>query len=188
MGTFAFWIIALSLGSLSMLVTGIFFHQVSILDEQGLSAPQAASVFSISAATMVAFMPVLGRALDRFRTQHMFSAALLVMTCALGMLSLVQGMASAVIYAVVFGLCNAALHTNNAFMWPRFFGRRHLGSIQGAGTTVNVVGASLGPLPLGFAFDRTGSYAGVLLALAVLPLLLAVAVQFIRAPRIPEED
>ena len=70
----------------------------------------------------------------------------------------------------------------HAFLWPRFFGRRHLGSIQGAGTTINVVGASLGPLPLGIAYDLQGSYATALLLLAILPLGCAVAVLFIREP------
>jgi MFS family permease len=165
-----------------MLVTGMFFHQVSILDVQGLDPQTAASVFSVSALGMVAFMPVLGRLLDRFRTQWLFSLTMLVMAVALAVLSTVSGVVTAMAYAVVFGLTNAALHTHNAFVWPRFFGRRHLGSIQGAGTTINVVGASLGPLPLGIAYDLQGSYTTALLLLAILPLGCAVAVLFIREP------
>jgi len=188
MRTPAFWIIALALGSLSMLVTGMFFHQVSILDVQGLDPQTAASVFSISALGMVAFMPVFGRLLDRFRTQVLFSLTLAIMASALVMLSLVHGVVSAMIYAVVFGLTNAALHTHNAFVWPRFFGRRHLGSIQGAGTTINVVGASLGPLPLGIAYDLQGHYTTALLLLTAIPVACAVAVLFIRDPALGEAD
>ncbi len=184
MRTSAFWLIAAALGSLSMLVTGMFFHQVSILDVQGVDARTAANVFSISALTMVTFMPVFGRLLDRYRTQYLFSAAMVLMCLSLIGLAFVSGTASAVVYAVLFGLSNAALHTNIAYMWPRFFGRRHLGSIQGAGTTINVIGASIGPVPLGIAFDATGSYQSMLFALAALPLVLAVAVLFIRAPTI----
>lgn len=182
MGTGAFWIIAAALSGLSMLVTGMFFHQVSILDTQGLDPQTAANVFSLSAFSMVAFMPVFGRLLDRYRTQYLFAATLLIMAGAIALLSTVQGVVTAMLYAVIFGLTNAALHTHNAYLWPRFFGRRHLGSIQGAGTTINVVGASLGPLPLGIAFDLTGSYTAALLALPALPLACAVAVLFIREP------
>ncbi len=188
MGTGAFWTIAAALGSLSMLVTGMFFHQVSILDTQGLDPQTAASVFSLSAISMVACMPVFGRALDRFRTQYLFASTLVIMAAALVILSAVSGVTSAVVYAVVFGLTNAALHTHNAFLWPRFFGRRHLGSIQGAGTTINVVGASLGPLPLGIAYDLNGSYTAALLLLTALPLVLAVAVAFIREPDLSDPD
>ena len=188
MRTSAFWIIALALGSLSMLVTGMFFHQVSILDVQGLDPQTAASVFSISALGMVAFMPVFGRLLDRFRTQYLFSTALLIMATALALLSTVHGVVTAMVYAVVFGLTNAALHTHNAFVWPRFFGRRHLGSIQGAGTTINVVGASLGPLPLGIAYDLQGRYTTALLLLTAIPIALAAAVLFIREPELREAE
>jgi cyanate permease len=48
---------------------------------------------------------------------------------------------------------------------------------------VGVVGASVGPLPLGIAFDLTGSYAETVLVLAVLPLICAVPVLFLRTPR-----
>jgi len=104
------------------------------------------------------------------------------MASALAVLSTVHGVATAMAYAVIFGITNAALHTHNAFVWPRFFGRRHLGSIQGAGTTTNVVGASLGPLPLGIAYDLNGSYTTALLMLTAVPIVCAVAVLFIREP------
>ncbi|MFT5175623.1 MAG: MFS family permease, partial [Gammaproteobacteria bacterium] len=91
MRTSAFWIIALGLSSLSMLVTGMFFHQVSILDVQGLSAQQAATVFTVTAVTMVTFMPVFGRLLDRYRTQYLFSATLVLMAGSLAAMSQVQG-------------------------------------------------------------------------------------------------
>ena len=182
MRTSAFWIIALALSSLSMLVTGIFFHQVSILDAQGLTAPQAASVFTVTALTMVIFMPVFGRLLDRYRTQSLFSATLVLMACSLAAMSQVQGVATALMFGALFGLTSAAQHTHMAFVWPRFFGRAHLGSIQGCATTINVVGASIGPLPLGMAYDSVGSYSAALLALAIIPVGCAIAVLFIRAP------
>jgi nitrate/nitrite transporter NarK len=69
-------------------------------------------------------------------------------------------------------------------MWPRYFGRRHLGSIQGAAQTIGVVGASVGPLPLGFAFDYFASYTGTLYLLAVLPVVCASMLAFLKAPNL----
>ena len=48
---------------------------------------------------------------------------------------------------------------------------------------IGVVGASLGPLPLGLAEDLTGGYGTTLLALTALPLALAVLALFLREPR-----
>ena len=69
------------------------------------------------------------------------------------------------------------------YMWPRFFGRRHLGQIQGTGQMIIVIGASLGPLPLGLALDYWGGYDLVLRLLAGLSLACAVAIPFIKPPR-----
>lgn len=74
------------------------------------------------------------------------------------------------------------------FMWATYFGRRHLGSIQGAGQMIGVIGASLGPLPLGFAFDAFGDYDGALQLLALIPLGCAVLALFLVAPDLPAAD
>jgi MFS family permease len=182
MRTPAFWIIALSLATFSMLVTGLFFHQVSIFQSAGLSPQMAAWVFPISAVAMVLAMPVFGRLLDRLPTRPMFAGAMLTMTAAMLALVLVDDAATAALYGVVFGINNAAVHTHMAYVWPRFFGRRYLGSIQGTAQTIGVVGASLGPLPLGAAFDLYGTYTGALLALAGLPVLCSSAILLMRAP------
>jgi nitrate/nitrite transporter NarK len=67
------------------------------------------------------------------------------------------------------------------YIWPRYFGRLHLGSIQGMGQMIGVVGASLGPLPVGLAFDLLGSPTLTLRLLAVFPIAAAIiAVLFLR--------
>ncbi|HSA79402.1 MAG TPA: MFS transporter, partial [Geminicoccaceae bacterium] len=183
----AFWIIALSFATFSMLVTGLFFHQVAIYGNRGIS-PQAASwLFSISALTMVLAMPVFGRLLDRLPTKPMFAGALLTMTVAMLALVLVRDVATAIAYAIVFGLNNAAMHTHISYLWPHYFGRRFLGSIQGSAQTIAVVGASIGPIPLGAAYDLFGSYQGALLLLSVLPVLCAVAVLLMQPPRLEHD-
>jgi MFS family permease len=178
----SFWIIALGLSSLSMLVTGMFFHQVSVFSLQGIGAQTAARAFSISAVVMVITMPVFGYLLDRLPTRPMFASALLIMSAALLMLAYVTDVTSMILYSVVFGLANAGLQSHYSFMWPRYFGRRHLGSIQGAAQMIGVVGASVGPLPLGIAFDLLGSYTGALYLLAVLPVVCAIMLLFLRPP------
>jgi MFS family permease len=167
-----------------MLVTGLFFHQVSIFQSAGLSPQMASWVFPISAITMVMAMPVFGRLLDRVPTKPMFACAMLTMTAAMLALVLVHDAATAVLYGIVFGINNAAVHTHMSYVWPRFFGRRYLGSIQGTAQTIMVVGASIGPLPLGAAFDLYGDYSGALITLAGLPVLCSVAILLMRPPRL----
>lgn len=182
----AFWIIAMTLATFSAVVTGLFFHQVSIFESAGLSPQVAAWTFSVSAIVMVLTMPILGHMLDRLPTRPMFAAATLTMTLVLLCLVFVRDIPSAIVYSVAFGINNAAIHTHMSFLWPRFFGRRYLGSIQGTATTIGVIGASIGPLPLGIAFDMFGSYTGALIVLAILPVLCATAVLFMEPPRLED--
>jgi len=182
----AFWIIAMTLATFSAVVTGLFFHQVSIFESAGLSPQVAAWTFSVSAIVMVLTMPILGHMLDRLPTRPMFAAATLTMTLVLLCLVFVRDIPSAIVYSVAFGINNAAIHTHMSFLWPRFFGRRYLGSIQGTATTIGVIGASIGPLPLGIAFDMFGSYTGALITLAILPVLCATAVLLMEPPRLED--
>ena len=184
--TGAFWIILASNCSLSALVTAMFFHQVSVFEAQGLDAAIAASMFSISAAIMVVTTPLVGMLLDRFPTKPLYACALLSMSAALVAMSFVVDLSSAIAYGVVFGLANAAMHAHFTFVWPRFFGRRHLGSIQGVAQMGAVIGASVGPIPLGLGYDYLGGYGSTLLALAAIPVMCAVAVAFMRTPRLVE--
>jgi len=182
----AFWIIAASFATFSMLVTGLFFHQVALFNDRGISAQAAAQLFPISAVTMVVAMPLFGRLLDRLPTRPLFAFAMLTMTVAMLALVMVDDIPSAIVYSVAFGINNAAIHAHLSYLWPHYFGRRYLGSIQGTAQTIGVVGASVGPIPLGAAFDLFGSYQGALLLLAVLPVLCALAILLMRPPRLED--
>ncbi len=177
-----FYIITASLFALSMLVTALHVENKGILMKHGLSAQDATSMFTITGITAAITMPIIGRMLDRFRTEWMLAGGLLVMAASLVSVTLVGSMTGAVIYAVIFGLNNAATMNYVAFLWPRYFGRKHLGSIQGTGQMIVIVGASLGPLPLAMALDTSGTYDWTLRSLALLPILLAVVALFLRAP------
>jgi MFS family permease len=165
------------------LVTTLHFSQVSILTAQGVSAAIAARVFPVSALTMVVAMPLVGRLFDRFRTRFVFAAGLCVLAASLAGITMVQGLASALLYSAFFGLTNAFSMTMFGYLMPRYFGRKHLGSLQGTGQMVAVVGASLGPVPVGLAFDHLGSPALTLQLLAIYPIACALAaIVFLRTP------
>ena len=178
----AFYIIAAGLFSLSMLVTSLHVENKGILMRHGLDAQTAANMFAVTGLVAAVTMPLVGWMLDRVATRAMFIGGLLVMVATLWSVTFVTELAGAVGYAILFGLNNAITMTYFSFMWPRYFGLRHLGAIQGTGTMIAVVGASLGPLPLGIAVDLLGDYDSVLRLLALFPAACALLVLFLRAP------
>lgn len=182
MRTRSYWIVAACLFTKSMMMTTLFFYQVSIFEAQGLDARMATRIFPLSAIIMVLATPLYGRMLDRFPTRYMVALALASVTLSLLCATQIGGPVSASVYAVVFGLSGAASMTLLGYLWPRYFGRRHLGSIQGTGQTISVVAASLGPLPLAVALDHFSDFRVMLLLLAIQPALCAVAALFLKTP------
>ena len=65
-------------------------------------------------------------------------------------------------------------------VWPRLFGRRHLGRIQGAAQALTVVASAIGPLLLAWCVAWTGSYAVMFRLLA--GVIAAVAAAALVAP------
>lgn len=178
-----FYLLVAGWFAMSMLVTTLHFYQVSILAAQGVAAEIAARVFPVSALVLAAAMPFVGRLFDRMRTRYAFALGLAIQAAALFGVTLVADLASAIAYAALFGLNNAFSLTMFGYLMPRYFGRKHVGSLQGTGQMVAVVGASLGPLPVGFAFDYLDSPTLVLRLLALYPLACAVAAAlFLRTP------
>ena len=97
-------------------------------------------------------------------------------------MTFVEGVYSGVMYAAVFGINNGVTMTYFSFFWPKFFGRKHLGSIQGTASMIMVVGASIGPIPLAIAADFTGDYDLTLRFLALLPATFSIVALFLKHP------
>ncbi len=188
MRTPAFWIIAAGLFTPAMLITSLFFFQVSIFEQHGLGRSLATSMFGVSALSMAVSMPAIGWALDHTNPKYVFSASLTLLAISLVSITFVENTVTAIGYAVIFGINTAANMTFFGYMWARYFGRKFLGSIQGAGQTIGVVGASIGPIPLALAFDSFGAYDGALHILAIIPLTCSVLALFLVAPKLPDPN
>lgn len=71
---------------------------------------------------------------------------------------------------------------------PSFYGRQHMGRIQGVQSSLTMAGTALGPLLLGLGHDYWGAYEPVLMRLAILPAVLSVLVFcFLKKPQHPAD-
>ncbi|MFM8533512.1 MAG: MFS transporter, partial [Acidimicrobiia bacterium] len=67
-------------------------------------------------------------------------------------------------------------------VWPRIYGRAHLGRIQGAAQAMTVLASAVGPLLLAWCVEWTGSYAAMFNILAASIGTLAFAAMFTPLP------
>jgi MFS family permease len=67
-------------------------------------------------------------------------------------------------------------------VWPRVFGRRDLGTIQGTAQALTVLASALGPLLLAWCVDWTGSYQSIFFLLSTVIGVVAAAALLVRLP------
>ena len=178
----SFYILSAMWFGMAMLVTTLHFYQVTILTSQGISTDFAASLFTVSAIAMILFMPVVGKLFDNIPTNYVLTIGLIINCISLLSITYANNEYYAFVYAVFFGINNAVSMTMFGYIWPRYFGRKHLGSIQGTGQMIGVIGASLGPLPVGFAIDYIGDSLVTIRYLALYPLMISFLTIFFLKP------
>jgi MFS family permease len=178
----SFYILSAMWFGMAMLVTTLHFYQVTILTSQGISTDFAANLFTVSAIAMVLFMPVVGKLFDNIPTNFVLTIGLIINCISLLSITYANNEYYAFFYAIFFGINNAISMTMFGYIWPRYFGRKHLGSIQGTGQMIGVIGASLGPLPVGFAIDYIGDSLVTIRYLALYPLIISFLTIFFLKP------
>ena len=178
----SFYILSAMWFGMAMLVTTLHFYQVTILTSQGISTDFAANLFTVSAIAMVLFMPVVGKLFDNIPTNFVLTIGLIINCISLLSITYANNVYYAFFYAIFFGINNAISMTMFGYIWPRYFGRKHLGSIQGTGQMIGVIGASLGPLPVGFAIDYLGYSLVTIRYLALYPLIISFLTIFFLKP------
>ena len=150
----SFYILSFSFFSISTLVTALHFFQVTILSQYfNMPSSTAAALFIPTMIAMIIFIPIAGKILDKFQTHNIIGLALLVTTASLMSITFATNTTYALIYSIIFGINNAFNLSLFGYIWPRYFGRLHVGSIQGTGQMVLVVGASIGAMPFAVAMD-----------------------------------
>ena len=170
----SFYILSFSFFSISTLVTALHFFQVTILNQYfNLPSHEAAALFIPTMITMIIFIPLAGKFLDQYETHNVIGISLLVTTASLISISFASNITFAIIYSIIFGINNAFNLALFGYIWPRYFGRLHVGSIQGTGQMVLVVGASIGAMPFALAMDFGYDLLFTIRASALYPLLSA---------------
>lgn len=179
----AFWIVTLGIGNQAMVGTGITFHIVDLGAEAGLSEAAAVAIFVPIAIASASLGFLAGAAIDRYPIPR------LIMVMMVGQLIMFAGTAHlgdpVLRWVAIFGwgLASSFYGPLTVAALPAFFGRTHLGAIQGVLMMCLVIASALGPTALALAKDVMGSYGPGLYALMVLPACVFLYAPFVRTPK-----
>ncbi len=182
--TLPFWLMAVGLAMNAFIGTGTAFHIVSVGADMGdLPRGDALRLLLFVGIFNVVTSLTLGFIADRIRLRYLL---FFMMACqTLSLFGLLHFRHDLGFWAFAFG-SGCAWGTFGILInvpWPRFFGRKHLGSINGIVTGIVVVFSALGPYAFGLSFEITGSYRATVIGCLGLTPVLALFGLLARNPR-----
>src|SRR4051812_13667903 len=171
-----FWLLIAVFVLLAASVHACVIHMPQLFADRGATAENAALASSVVGLALLVGRIGCGYFLDRY-----FGGSIALVIClgaALGIALLGIGGAGRVALAGAFlvGLGMGAEVDVIAFLMSRYFGVQSLGATVGFAFAAFVIAGGLGPLLMGVAFDRTGSYRVPLAAFGVAAIAAAVLV------------
>jgi MFS family permease len=171
----AFWIFAVGTALYGLVASGIGLFNESILAERGFGADVYYQTLVLTALTALAGNFAGGWLARSVSLARLMAVSLLVLAGGLIALPHVMTLAQVMAWATAMGLGGGLVMVLFFTVWPRVFGRRHLGRIQGTAQALTVVASAIGPLLLAWCVEWTGSYATMFRVLAGLIGLVALS-------------
>jgi MFS family permease len=169
----AFWVFAVGAALYGLVASGIGLFNESILAERGFSADTYYQTLVVTALTALAGNFFGGWLARRMHLSTLLAISLFVLAAGLAALPHVRTIAQVMAWATAMGLGGGLVMVLFFSVWPRVYGRRHLGRIQGAAQALTVIASAVGPLLLAWCVEATGSYAAMFNILAVVIALTA---------------
>ena len=182
MSTGAFWVFAIGTAFYGLVASGIGLFNESILAERGFGPSVYYQTLVVTAMTALAGNFAGGWLSTRLGLTHLLAAALFVLAIGLVALPHVSTLGHVMAWATAMGLGGGLVMVLFFSVWPRVFGRRHLGRIQGAAQGLTVLASAVGPLLLAWCVDVTGSYAAMFRLLSFAIAATAVAALVVSLP------
>jgi MFS family permease len=178
---YEFWVIAGVGAAMGSLVTGLNFHQIALLGESGFTSGEAAALFLPQMIGSSIGSPAMGIALDRVGTRFAPAIQMTLLAATLVVAGTAASTVAVIGYAILLGLTAGASRSLTGVLAPRWFGTRHLGSIQGALTFAGVMASASGPFAFSLTEIATGGYRATAIAWGLAPAAFAVFL-FVRPP------
>ncbi|MDX2221307.1 MAG: MFS transporter [Rhodospirillaceae bacterium] len=167
--TAVFWKIAIGFFFVGSIIAGLIINLVPLLIDRGLSAMAAAEVAGVLGIAVLVGRIGTGYLLDRFHGPAV--ARVVFIVTGAGCFLLTLGGAPnwlALVAVIALGLAAAAEIDMVAYFTSRYFGMKSYGKIYGIQLTVFYIGAAIGPLVVGQAYDLFGSYLESLYAAVII--------------------
>jgi MFS family permease len=184
--SFSFWIITAILFVSSISMNGAITQLSALLTDRGITAESAALCASILGGSSLLGRVVVGWLLDRFFGPRVALVINVITALGIFLLARASSFPAGCLAAALIGLGAGGEAAITPYLLTRYFGLRSFSTLYGLTWTFYAAAGAIGPVILGRAFDATGSYASLLVLLAV-ALGLAATTNLV-LPRYSDSD
>jgi MFS family permease len=175
LATPAFWTFSIGAALYGLVASGIGLFNESILAERGFGADVYYQTLVVTAMTALAGNFGGGWLAARVSLAKLLAVSLFVLAAGLAALPHVTTTGQVMMWATAMGLGGGLVMVLFFSVWPRVYGRAHLGRIQGIAQAMTVLASAVGPLLLASCVEITGSYAAMFDILAAVIGVTALA-------------
>jgi MFS family permease len=181
LATPAFWVFAISCAAFNLIMSGVTLFSQAILRERGLEA-QLTPVMAIFMLAGLAANFIGGWLLEKWPLGRLLAASMLALALSLVILVRATTAAHAMLYGIGLGISGGVVTVVFFACWPKMYGRRHLGMVQGTAQALTVLASAVGPYTLAIGERRSGAFGPLLLAMSVSVAVLAVVAMWVPTP------
>lgn len=178
-----FWQIALGFLVVSAMISALLLNLVPLLRDRGMSPEEAAGLAGVMAFSVMVGRIVVGGLVDRFGGKMV--ARVLLTATAVGCLLLALPNTPSwvpLVSVISLGFATAAEVDLVAYLTARYFGMKAYGKIYGWQITSFYIGAAMGSLGAGYAYDFFNGYIEMLYFAAGSLVFGAIVVGSLRNP------
>jgi predicted MFS family arabinose efflux permease len=162
-----FWLLLTGFFLFSVSVNGSVAHLIPVLTDRGISNDTAALAASMLGVLTLCGRLLTGALLDRFAGSRVTGIFFAVAAIGVAVLSQAHTVFAAFSAAALIGLGMGAEADVMPYLVSRYFGLRSFSEIYGYTFTAYALAGALGPLLMGWSYDRLHSYSIALMGLAV---------------------
>ena len=186
--TVSFWLIVAAFMLVGVGIGGFHANLVPYYQDIGIAESVAALSATAFAVGSVSLRPVWGLLAERVPLRFLIGPQLILTAGTVLLILNVGGQTSMLIASGLHGLTIGAYITLMGVIVADYFGRQHLGAVNGVIRPFMTASSAVSPLFIAFLFDWQDSYTLAFLIIAAGWLLAGALMLLATPPRAPERD
>jgi predicted MFS family arabinose efflux permease len=185
--TRVFWVISVFVMLAAFSMNAAIAHLAALLTGRGITPSSAAIALSVLGISTIAGRLVTGPLLDRLFAPLVALVVLLVSAAGMMTLAYATTATAGIVGTSLMGFGAGSEADVVPYLIAKYFGRSRFSTLYGLSWTAYAIGGATGPVLIGRAFDKAGTYLPGSVILFAMPLVVAALLQLL-LPRYASTD